>query len=113
MIEELDLPDEMLEPVWRNLCAGLIVQAAMRIEDEYKLLPKDHSCRKRAFVERKVARKWLDGEEAIITFDEACRAVGLCPGAIKEKIVERAALRKRLPMTDPERPVRISRPHIH
>ena len=107
---EMDLPDSLLAPAWRNLCAGLIVQAACRVEDEHKLIPQYRSGSKQAMLEKATARKWLEGEpDAVITFEEACESIGVDPDAIKEAILERAKDRKRLPC-DPRRPTRIQRP---
>lgn len=106
---EMELPDSLLAPAWRNLCAGLIVQAACRVEDDYKLLPNYRSNSKQAMLERSTAKSWLEGKDGVITFREACESIGVDPDTIKDAILERAKLRKRLPC-DPNRPRRIQRP---
>ena len=110
---EMELPDSLLEPAWRNLCAGLVVQAACRIEDDYKLLPNYRSTCKQAMLEKATAKAWLEGEDnAVITFDEACSTLGIDPDSIRDAILERAKHRKRLPC-DPRRPTRIQRPPVY
>ena len=106
---EMELPDSLLAPAWRNLCAGLIVQAACRIEDDYKLIPNYRSSSKQAMLEKATAKSWLEGGDGVITFNEACESIGVDPDTIKDAILERAKLRKRLPC-DPNRPRRIQRP---
>ena len=107
---EMELPDSLLAPAWRNLCAGLIVQAACRIEEDYKLSPNYFS--KQAMLEKATAKSWLEGKDSVITFNEACESIGVDPDSIKDAILERAKLRKRLPC-DPNRPRRIQRPPMY
>jgi len=93
----VDVPDEFLDVVWRNLCAGLIVHAAARVEESVKLR-RNHSWRAITCVS--TALRWLEGSNSLIPYSEACRAVGVDPDKTKQAIEVRANARKRKPMSD-------------
>lgn len=104
---ELEIDDEILPHVWRNLCAGMILQAAIRVEECFKLR---RSCEHGA-IGGETAMRWLEGSDAVVTFQEACDATGVDSETIKTEIIERARARKRMPQWHPDRPKKICRPH--
>lgn len=105
---ELEIEDEVLPHAWRNFCAGMILQAAMRVEEVTKVGRAGHK-----EFSSDVALRWLNGEEAVVPFAEACEATGINPDTIRDEIIRRAERRKRLPQWNPDRPKRIFRSHSH
>jgi hypothetical protein len=104
---EIEIEDEILPHAWRNLCAGMIVQAAIRVEECFKLKRSyDHFDR----IGGGTAMRWLEGGDAVVTFEEACEASGLNAEMLRKAIIERARSRKRMPQWHPDRPKKICRP---
>lgn len=104
---KIEIEDEILPHAWRNLCAGMIVQAAIRVEEFFKLR-RGHDN-----LGGGTAMRWLEGGDAVITFDEACEASGVNADVLRDAIIERARNRRRMPQWHPDRPKKICRPHTH
>ena len=72
---EMELTERQLSPAWRNVCSGLIEQAAGLIEEDDKLSPRYFS--KQAMLEKDTAKSWFEGKDSVITFNEESESIGV------------------------------------
>jgi hypothetical protein len=92
----VDLPDEVIEPAWRNLCAALLCHTAARVEEDTKLVHR-FAATKPGGLNISAAVRWLGGGVGAVTLEEACDAVGYSPDRYRESVMRLAKSRKRVP----------------
>ena len=74
---EMELPDSLLAPAWRNLCRTNSTQ--LLVLRMTTLIPNYRSSSKQAMLEKATAKSWLEGGDGVITFNEACESIGVDP----------------------------------
>jgi len=94
---ECEIPSECLEPVWRNLCAGMLLHATIKAEAHAKL---NGDMKKDDYLQCQAAVRWIDGCESVVTYSDACAACNVEEEAMRALIQQRAKERKRKPQTD-------------
>lgn len=102
-----DLPDEVVPFAWRNLCARLVLEAALSIERSRKRIKNQRGSEKYQPVSESEALEWVAGGPAVIPYAEACECLGCCGDRLRERMLERAERLKRRPYVGLERPLRL------
>jgi hypothetical protein len=70
-----------LSNAYRALCCAMLIHTA-------QTLTAKQTTRKEAVKNRSAARNWTDGKRGVVTFEDACDAVDLCPESFAKRLDE-------------------------
>lgn len=86
------LPDE-IEGAWKLLCTNVLMRAAHVVRG-------NTYTNKEWLRQKREAMRWIEGSRGIITFEDACSAVGMDPDRARDMIAE----------THDKPPIKVSKP---